>query len=135
MFDKSKKTSNEVMMADGYVAVYRNTQDLFFYVVGSVDENELMLASVLNAYHDALSTLLKQQVEKRVLLENMDIVMLSLDECIDNGIILENDERLIVSRVNVKRSSDGGEGIQFNEQTLTNALLSARESLARSLLK
>jgi hypothetical protein len=39
----------------------------------------------LNAFNDAVSMLLRNQVEKRALLENLDVVLLALDETIDNG--------------------------------------------------
>jgi hypothetical protein len=31
------------MLLDGLVAVYRNNVDVFFYLIGSVDENEVLL--------------------------------------------------------------------------------------------
>ena len=49
----------EIMMMDGYVVVYRNNVDVFFYVVGSAEENELLLGGVLNAFYDAVQTILK----------------------------------------------------------------------------
>lgn len=44
-----------------------------------------MLATALNAFSDALSMLLRNQVEKRSVLENLDMVLLCLDETIDDG--------------------------------------------------
>jgi hypothetical protein len=59
--------------------------DLFFYVIGSHQENELILVSVLNALYDAFSTMLRKNVEKKALLDNMDVSMLVLDEICDDG--------------------------------------------------
>lgn len=56
-----------------------------FYVIGPAGENELMLSSVLGAFYDAVALLLRHQVEKRAILENLDLVVLALDETIDNG--------------------------------------------------
>lgn len=44
-----------------------------------------MLQSVLSAFYDAVAMLLRHQVEKRSILENLDLVVLALDETIDNG--------------------------------------------------
>jgi hypothetical protein len=44
-----------------------------------------MLHSALSAFMDAIHLLLRNQVEKRALLENLDCVILCLDETIDDG--------------------------------------------------
>ena len=46
-----------------------------------------MLHSALNAFMDAIHLLLRNQVEKRALLENLDCVILCLDETIDDGCV------------------------------------------------
>jgi coatomer subunit zeta len=65
--------------------VYRHSLDLLFYMLGEPLENELMLHSALSAFMDALHVLLRNQVEKRAVLENLDCVILCLDETIDDG--------------------------------------------------
>ncbi len=61
--------------------------DVAVYIVGGTDENELVLQSALVAFCDALQILLRNQVERRSVLENFDLVMLCLDETIDNGCV------------------------------------------------
>lgn len=56
-------------------------------MIGPEGENELMLQGVLTAFYDAVSLLLRHQVEKRAILENLDLVVLALDETIDNGCV------------------------------------------------
>lgn len=46
-------------MFDGYVVVYKFIQDLLFFVVGGDDENELILAAVLQGFFDAVGLLLR----------------------------------------------------------------------------
>jgi hypothetical protein len=46
-------------MFDDYLVVYKCLGDLMFYVTGSLDENELILYSVLQAFYEATSTLLR----------------------------------------------------------------------------
>ena len=50
---------DEIMVLDGHVVVYRNNTDLFFYIVGSIDENELILANILSTFYETASILLK----------------------------------------------------------------------------
>ena len=65
---------------------------------------QLILTSVLNCLYDSISQILRKNVEKRSLMENLDVAMLALDEICDNGyyfdkafeIILSNEAKLIV---------------------------------------
>jgi hypothetical protein len=59
--------------------------DLIIYFIAGPNENELMLYTALNSFVDALNILLRQQLEKRSVLENLDLVLLCLDETIDDG--------------------------------------------------
>ncbi|KAK2547744.1 Coatomer subunit zeta-1 [Acropora cervicornis] len=82
---EQKKSHAEIIMLDGLTCVYRSNVDLFFYVMGSSNENELILVSVLNAFYDAISLLLRKNVEKRALMDNLDGVMSIVDEIVDGG--------------------------------------------------
>ena len=79
--------AGDIILYDSHLAVYKHSLDLIFYIIGSADENELMLSLALNSFHDALSVLLRNQVERRAVLENYDITMLCLDETIDDGYV------------------------------------------------
>lgn len=46
-------------MFENNVVVYKFVQDLHFYVTGGEDENELILASVLQGFCDAVDILLR----------------------------------------------------------------------------
>ncbi|XP_059085903.1 coatomer subunit zeta-1-like isoform X1 [Tigriopus californicus] len=144
LFAKTAKANGEIIMLDGLTCLYRSNVDLFFYVMGSVHENELLLMSVLNCVYDTVSQILRKNVEKRSLFDHLDIIMLALDEICDGGIILESDPNAVVSRVAL-RTDD----IPLGEQTVaqvqakigakmaaTSAVFqSAKEQLKWSLLK
>ena len=85
----------EIALLDHHVVVYKFCADLHFFVTAHVDENEIIVATVLNAFFDAVSLLLRGVVEKRAALENLDLVLLTIDELIDGGIILETDPNAI----------------------------------------
>ncbi|KAH9551626.1 hypothetical protein CY35_09G024100 [Sphagnum magellanicum] len=130
-FTKTQRTA-EIGMFDGYIVVYKFISDLHFYVTGSDDDNELILATVLQGFFDAVSMLLRNNMEKKTVLENLDLVLLCLDEIVDSGIILDSDADTIVGKVEM-HGADAD--VPLSEQTISQALATAREHLARSLLK
>uniref|UniRef100_A0A3B5LZB1 Coatomer subunit zeta n=1 Tax=Xiphophorus couchianus TaxID=32473 RepID=A0A3B5LZB1_9TELE len=78
VFSKTHKADNEIAFLEGMTIIYKSSIDLFFYVVGSAQENELMLMSVLNCLFDSVSHILRKNVERRCLLDNMEGVFLVL---------------------------------------------------------
>jgi coatomer subunit zeta len=81
------KFTAEIILLDGLICVYRSMVDLFFYVIGSAKENELILQSVLNCLFDAIATVLRKNVEKKALFDHIDIAFLILDEICDDGFV------------------------------------------------
>lgn len=75
----------DIILYDAHLAVYKHSLDLIFYLIGGSSENELMLHTALVAFSDAVNMLLRNAVEKRSVLENLDLVLLCLDETIDDG--------------------------------------------------
>ncbi|CAM6084571.1 unnamed protein product [Calypogeia fissa] len=119
----------EIGMFDGYIVVYKFISDLHFYVTGGDEENELILATVLQGFFDAVGLLLRGNVEKKTILENLDLILLTLDEIVDGGIILECDANVIAGRV-AMRGADAD--VPLSEQTISQALATAKEHLARN---
>ncbi|XP_064082808.1 coatomer subunit zeta-1-like isoform X2 [Macrobrachium nipponense] len=142
LFQKTHRANAEVIMLDRLTCVYRSNVDLFFYVMGLSHENELILVSVLSCLYDAVSSILRKNVEKRTLLDNLDIIMLAMDEICDGGVPLETDPQVVSQRVALRMEES-----PFNDQTVTQqvrqklesttgaVLQSAREQLKWSLLK
>lgn len=69
------------------ICLTKTSTDLTFHLIGPTSENEIMLHTALTAFHDAVQLVLKGLVEKRTLLENLDLVLLALDETIDDGCV------------------------------------------------
>ncbi|XP_068621911.1 coatomer subunit zeta-1 isoform X1 [Battus philenor] len=130
LFNKTHRANAEIIMLEGLTCVYKSNVDLFFYVMGSSHENELILQSVLNALYESVSILLRRNVEKRVLMDNLDAVMLAFDEICDGGVILDSDPTSIVGRAALRT-----EDVPLGEQTVAQVLQSAKEQLKWSLLK
>ncbi|XP_044539908.1 coatomer subunit zeta-2-like, partial [Gracilinanus agilis] len=85
VFNKTNRTDSEIAFFGGMTIVYKSSIDLFLYVVGSSQENELMLMSVLTCLFDSLNHVLRRNIEKRSLVENMDGAFLVVDEIVDGG--------------------------------------------------
>merc|ERR1712025_7655 len=145
VFKKTVKANSEIIMLEGLTILYKSSVDLFFYVVGSSYENELVLLSALNTLFDSLNTILRKEFEKKVLMDNLDMVMLAVDELCDNGILMESDPEIVAARAQTRNLED----LPLGEQTVahvqakiqakveaTSALYqSAKEQLKWSLLK
>lgn len=131
----------EIIMFDDVVVVFKFIGDLMFYVTGHQDENEIILYNALTAFCDSVTLLLRSAVEKKTVLENLDLVLLCMDEIVDGGVLLEADAGVVAGRVTMRTDDGGGpvvmESVQQNPglQTLSQAFASAKEQLARSLLK
>ncbi|XP_028310646.1 coatomer subunit zeta-2 isoform X2 [Gouania willdenowi] len=130
VFNKTYKADDEIAFLEGMTIVYKSSIDLFFYVVGSSQENELMLMAVLNCLFDSLSHILRKNIERRCLLENMEGAFLVVDEIIDGGVILESDPQQVLQKVNYRTDE-----IPLGEQSVTQVLQSAKEQIKWSLLK
>ncbi|KAI0273080.1 Longin-like domain-containing protein [Russula aff. rugulosa BPL654] len=132
LFAKTKKlVVRDIILYDGHLCVYKHSLDLIFYMLGGPLENELMLHSALSAFMEAVHLLLRNQVEKRAVLENLDCVILCLDETIDDGIIVETDPTTIASRVSRPRADTTD--IVINEQTILNAYQTVKEKMQQRI--
>ncbi|XP_051994826.1 coatomer subunit zeta-1-like isoform X2 [Xyrauchen texanus] len=130
VFNKTHNADNEIAFIEGMTIVYKSSIDLFFYVVGSTQENELMLMTVLNCLFESLSQMLRKNVEKRTLLDNMDGVFQVVDEIIDGGVILECDAQQVIEKVNYKVDDN-----PLSEQSVAQVFQSAKEQIKWSILK
>ena len=124
--------ASEIIMLDGLTILYKSSVDLFFYVMGSSYENELLLMSALDVLFDSLNMILKKEFEKKALMEHLGMVMMAVDEICDHGILLEHDPevgekikkwnihillaKVVVSRVAVRSYED----LPLGEQTVAH---------------
>jgi hypothetical protein len=115
---------------EGLPIIYKPSVDLYFYVIGAAGENELMLQSVLQCLFDSLSILLRKDVEKKTIFQNLGTVMLATDEICDKGVIMEHDPYKVASRVTVR-----SEDLPIGEQTVSQVLNNYKEQLKMSLLR
>jgi hypothetical protein len=112
------------LLVDNFVVIYRNSPDVFFFVVGSAEDNELILLSVMNGFYEACyritrfaflnpptqpykdrdmpqtnfqkkgnkinsfgsDPIFSGMLDRRSVIDNIDLVYLCLDELIDRGL-------------------------------------------------
>ncbi|XP_074117374.1 coatomer subunit zeta-2 isoform X3 [Sminthopsis crassicaudata] len=104
VFNKTNRTDSEIAFFGGMTIVYKSSIDLFLYVVGSSQENELMLMSVLTCLFDSLNHVLR--------------------------VILENDPQQVIQKVNF-RVDDSGLSEQSVAQVLQSAKEQIKWSLLK----
>lgn len=123
------------------IVLYRFEADVHFFVVGSRDENEALLAAVLSGLVEALLSLFQDQFDKRTLLEHFDALVVAVDEVVDEGIVMETDPHIITNRV-ILQAGDQDDGSRDDrrsssssstgELTLAQVFRQAKEQLERT---
>lgn len=107
LFSKSVASNEvDVLMLEGSLAVYCMGTDVFFYVVGGVQENEIILQIVLDAFTHTLKNVLRGHLDKHTILDNLELLLLTVDEIVDRGTVLETDSAVLSKRV-MLRNPDG----------------------------
>ncbi|KAI5466107.1 Longin-like domain-containing protein [Mariannaea sp. PMI_226] len=131
LLEKTAKQTGDIILYDNRIILYKMESDVMMYVVGSVDENEILLYNTVLALRDSLHLLFKQSVDKRTIVENYDLVSLAIDEIVDDGIILETDPTIIVQRVSRAPTQDVPVGrIDLSEQGVNNLAQLGKSKLA-----
>lgn len=132
---------SDVFLFDQEVVVHRSGADCKFFVSSTSDENELILTACLDAIFETLSQLFHGQLDHRTILDNLELVLLTIDEVVDHGHIMELDTFAVQNRV-VMRSSDvpgmgggsgggGGGGGGGREQPIGDLSISQALNLAK----
>ncbi|KAJ4992300.1 clathrin adaptor complex small chain [Stagonosporopsis vannaccii] len=135
LLEKTAKQTTDIILYDQKVVVFKMESDVMLYVVGSAEENEVLLYSVVLALRDSLNILLKNSVDKRTVIENYDLVSLAVDELVDDGIILETDPVVVASRVSKPPAQDvtSMKNIDLSEQGLMNMWDFGKRQLAERI--
>jgi hypothetical protein len=106
LLEKTAKQTGDIILYDNRIVLYKSEVDVMMYVVGSASQNEIMMYNVVLALRDSLTLLLRQSIDKRTVVENYDLVTLAIDEICDDGVVLETDPTLVMSRVSKAPAQD-----------------------------
>ncbi|EEY18441.1 coatomer subunit zeta like protein [Verticillium longisporum] len=131
LLEKTAKQTSDIILYDNRICLFKMESDVMIYIVGSVDENEVLLYNAILCIRDSLHLLFKSSVDKRTCVENYDLVSLAIDEIIDDGIILETDPTIIVQRVSKAPAQDVDlRRIDLSEQGVNNLAQLGKSKLA-----
>lgn len=59
LLEKTAKQTSDIILYDNRIVLYKSESDVMMYVVGGVDENEIMLYNVVLALRDSLHLMFK----------------------------------------------------------------------------
>lgn len=59
LLEKTAKQTGDIILYDNHIVLYKMESDAMMYVVGGVDENEVLLYNVMLALRDSLHLLFK----------------------------------------------------------------------------
>lgn len=101
LFQKTRvnKKQDEVLMIEGSLVLHKLISDHHIYVVGTKDENPLILDKALRCLAESINTLVSRNPDSSSLQGNLDQIILALDEICDQGVLLETDPELVIDRV------------------------------------
>ncbi|CEP63565.1 coatomer subunit zeta LALA0_S08e05490g [Lachancea lanzarotensis] len=133
LFKKTHKQNADILFFEDSLVLYKEYVDVSLYLVGSADENELVLQQALAALRDSLELVLATGIDRKNILEHYDMAALVIDETIDDGVILETDPATIASRVTKPPSKDVPINIELSEKGLLSAWGFAKNKLAERL--
>ncbi|SCU98024.1 LAMI_0F12640g1_1 [Lachancea mirantina] len=133
LFKKTQKQNFEILIFEERLVLYKEYVDMSVYLVGPLEENELVLQQAFSAIKDSLELILATGIDKKNILEHFDMVALAIDETIDDGVILETDPATIASRVTKPPSKEAQINIELSEKGLLSAWGFAKSKLAERL--
>lgn len=81
----------------------REYDDMSAYVVGTQQDNELIISDVLDTIHECFDTVFPRGICRSQLTSNMYQVILILDEIIDDGVIMTTELETILARIGETR--------------------------------
>jgi hypothetical protein len=65
LLEKTAKQTADIILYDNRIVLYKSESDVMMYVVGGVDDNEIMLYNVILALRDSLHLLFKYVLSLR----------------------------------------------------------------------
>lgn len=134
LFKKTFKQNADIILFDNHTVLYKEYSDFVVYIIGDLEQNEVMLYNVLQGLTGAFEIILDSQLDKTSLLESYDMVVIAIDETIDDGIILETDSAAIAARVTNPPTEDAVNiKIDLSEKGLLSAFNFAKKNISERL--
>lgn len=100
----------ELIVYDSKVSIFQRINGLTFVLTStspSEDVNEILLQQCFEGIVKALDLLLDGVIDSQSLNTNFDLLSLTVDESIDDGVILQYDENAIINRITLMTEDEG----------------------------
>lgn len=133
VFGKINKVHQDILLFDNHLITYKQTNDIILIIVTPIDENESLVYSLTSNLNEALTILLNNTLDKETILKKYDLVSLCIDETIDDGLILEIDPAIIVSRVTKAPVAGKNIPLDISEKSIFDALSFASKKIGERL--
>ena len=94
----------DIFNLNEFILVCKINKDVAVFIGADQDDNECILANVLEILEECLENITKNNVTKKTVMENYQQLALMIDEMIDEGIIINTDSESIENRVYMRDS-------------------------------
>ena len=101
LFLKTKKVKEGPFLFKKFTVVYKSVKDVNLFVLGNQSENVLLLEATLNCLFETLSNVFNDHLQKSVIYQNMEKLLLAIDEIVDRGVVLQCDAMEVCDRIDV----------------------------------
>ena len=129
-----KNKENEVVLVDSLTVVLKMINNITVYVLGNNDENEIMMATLLDSFVEALEIIYRTEIDRTRIVEELDLLMLAIDEMIEEGHILTFDSASLAERVLMRETHENLPVKQNTKESLFGrALSSAKQAISKSI--
>lgn len=132
----------DVAVLDDWNILFQACNDVIVAVVAASTENELIVMKFVEGIYNAMVSVapagfLASGLTKQLVLDKLSDVFFVLDECMDDGIILEMEEDTISARVRMQDEMEAAaraESAAQVQEKFQKATQSAKQKLLGSLL-
>ena len=129
-----KNKENEIVLLESMTVIFKLLNNVCIYIIGSNDENEILMASILDTMVEALEIVYRTEVDRTRIIEEIDLLMLTIDEMIDDGNILAFEATSIVERVLMREANEIAQPKQnVKESLFGRALQNAKQAISKTM--
>ncbi len=94
----------DIFNLNEFVIVCKINKDVAIFIGADQDDNECILANVLDIMEECLENITKNNLTKKSVMENYQQLALLIDEMVDEGVIINTDSESIENRVFMRDS-------------------------------
>ena len=129
-----KNRENEVVLVESWTVVFKMVNSLTVYIVGSNEENEIFMSSVLDTLVESLEMVYRGELERNKVVDEMDLMLLTIDEMFEGGVVLAFDANTTTERVLMREVSESAPAkSSVKESLFGRALQNAKQAITKSI--